>query len=100
MGKRIKLTEKYTEVPPDVKVLPSHSFCENCKNSDVRAVKDTAIRMLNLLHLVADVFDINYITVDELEKGLRDFVKKRLREKEAIHESGDTKNSKYSKKGK
>ena len=67
--------DKITEIPTDVEVLPSHSFCEGCKNTDIRAIKDTMLLMLNCLHEVADSFEIDYENWQDMIKKLRKFAR-------------------------
>jgi hypothetical protein len=65
---------KIEEINPETVTLmdkPSNSFCEACKNTDIRIVKDNMNLAITTLCMVAFSMDMEYSNIESLCKKLK-----------------------------
>jgi len=68
--KKVKIEEINPETVPLME-RPSNSFCEACKNTDIRVVKDNMNLAITTLCMIAFAMDMEYGSIDSLCKKLK-----------------------------
>lgn len=88
--KKIKEDVKIEDLEPKL----AHSFCEKCKNSDVRLIKDTLNIVVPVLNEVATELNIDANTFRSRCSKLREWVRDKKRMREEIYAKRKPKNKK------
>lgn len=85
--KKFKINENITndEIEKiEEAITPSLSFCEKCKNSNIRATKDTLIETIFMLKAIADELDIIYESYEEVKNELIEWINQKRKERDIL----------------